>query len=136
MSSRRWIVSRQLAFGCFCFEMGSEISVTIESHSRYNLLHGCSLVVYFVKQGLLKPSIENFSALSPLEKLTHLLQQLEKQYPEFWLLDHPTYALDDKTKDFLATEGLDTFRKLKIDLANYSSTELLGFLEKEFKRAF
>jgi hypothetical protein len=110
--------------------------MTIESHSRYNLLHGCTLVVYFSQQGLLKPSAANFSELTPLDKLKHLLAELEKNFPEFWKLDDPNCKLDDKTKGYLNEEGLSLFRQLKAQLVNYTPVDLLNYLETEFKKAF
>ena len=109
---------------------------TVLLHSRYNLLQGCSVAIFFARQQLLKPTVSNFSTLAPLDKLKHLLEELDKQYPQFWQLDHPDDKLNGKTKELLNEQGLSLFRQLKADLDNQSSDELLRFLEFEFKKAF
>ena len=107
-----------------------------EQRSHFNFVYGCYLVVYLLRLKLLKPTVSNFAELSPVEKLRHLLQTLEKQFPELYTINLETYRLDDETESFIDEEGLAEFRKIRDSWEPKSHEEALLDLENYFKSCF
>lgn len=103
--------------------------------SAFNFIYGCCLVIYLGELKVFKPQ-RNIKDLNPVEKLKTLLESLEQQYPEFFVIDSPAYKLDDKTKTFINEEGVKVFRKLRKDLKELSSQEFLSKLEEFFQQSF
>lgn len=103
--------------------------------SAFNFIYGCALIIYLGEMKVFKPQ-KSIKDLSAIEKLKALLESLEQQHPEFFLIDSPTYKLDDKTKEFINEDGVKIFKKLRQDLKGLSSQEFLLKLEEFFQQSF